>query len=184
MDLSCWYLRALFPIRKFIFLFEVQRSVFRSGVSVLNAVIHSIHSIFCLGPFLSYQLYSSNPMRENTIKAFYVRERLFEENIADSCTSHTGTTLNNIAKGIYNCLLLTGSLCPDSVEETYLCFSLTGWFFCNSNSTLKLLKFFLSIVWKKKIEQFRTQKILIKRKDLSVENSSRNSPEKTEDNEM
>lgn len=99
---------ALFPIRKLIFLFEVQRSVFRSGLSVLDAVIHTIHSTFCLRPFLSYQLYSSNPMRENTIKGFYVRERLFEENIAVSFTCHAGTTLNNIAKGIYNCLL-TGS---------------------------------------------------------------------------
>lgn len=88
MDLSCQYLMALFPIGKFIFLFEVQQPVFRSGMSVLNDIIHSIHTIFCLSPFLSYQLYSSNPMRENTIKCFYVREKLFEENIIVSHLPH------------------------------------------------------------------------------------------------
>lgn len=129
MDLSCQYLMALFLIRTFIFLFEVQQPVFRSGMSVFNAIIHSIHTIFCLSPFLSYQLYSSNPMRENTIKCFYVREKLFEENIMVSFICHTGTTLNTIAKGIHNCRLLTGSLCPNSVEETFICFTLTGRFF-------------------------------------------------------
>lgn len=85
MDLSCQYLMALFCIRKFIFLFQVHQPVFRSGMSVLNAIIHSIHTIFCLSPFLSYHLYSSDPVRENKIKCFYVREKFFEENIKVSC---------------------------------------------------------------------------------------------------
>lgn len=186
MALSCRYLMALFPIRKLLFLFEVQQPVFRSGRSVFNAIIHTIHTILCLSPFLSYQLHSSNPMRENTIKCFYVRENLFEENTVLSFTCHPSTTWNNIAKGIRNCLLLTGSLCPDSVQGTCICFTLPGCCFSNSNSTWKLLNpegnLFLLLFRKKERSAIQKTKTPCQKKGPL---SSRNSAEKTvEDSEI
>lgn len=68
---------ALLPIRKFTFLFGVQQPVLRSGLSGFDAITHSTHTTFRLSPFLSYQPYSSIPRTENTIKCFYVREKLF-----------------------------------------------------------------------------------------------------------
>lgn len=86
-----WYLMALLHIGKFIFLFEVQQPVLRPAMSVLNDIIHSTHTVFCLSSFLSHQRCVSDPGRGNKITSLHQRKALRETSRSLIC--HEGRLL-------------------------------------------------------------------------------------------